>query len=44
MKRRNKFTIDVDVVPVIGLAAGFRKEDRFEMILILPFLVMYFKF
>lgn len=44
MRRKNRFTIDVDVVPAMGLAVGFKKEDRFEMILILPFLVMYFKF
>lgn len=39
-----KKRLDVDVVPVIGLAVGFRKKERLEMILILPFLVIYFKF
>lgn len=36
--------IEVDLVPVLGLALGFKKEDRLEMLLILPLLVIHVRF
>lgn len=43
MKRKKKI-IEIDLVPVLGLAVGFKKEDRLEMLLILPLLVIHVRF
>jgi hypothetical protein len=42
--RRRKKRIEIDLVPVLGLAVGFKKEDRLEMLLILPLLVIHVRF
>tara|TARA_B110000908_G_C10078593_1_gene368487 strand:+ start:31 stop:162 length:132 start_codon:yes stop_codon:yes gene_type:complete len=41
-KKENR--LEIDLVPVFGLAVGFKKEDRIEMLLILPFLVIHIRF